>query len=65
MEVSMIDSQLFQLRQSIGISLMKSQQATQVAQATALIQDMASATAGISAPAAPHPSLGQQLDVSI
>ncbi|RNB92638.1 polyribonucleotide nucleotidyltransferase [Brevibacillus fluminis] len=66
MDVSVIDSPLFQLRQTMGINLLKTQQATQVAQATAMIQDMANATAGVAASAAaPHPTLGSKLDISI
>ncbi|MFM1651292.1 polyribonucleotide nucleotidyltransferase [Brevibacillus sp. B_LB10_24] len=54
--------QLSQLQHTVSLGVMKMLQATQIAQATVMIEDMGKMQAAVEAP---HPTLGKQLDVSV
>ncbi|MGE5701481.1 MAG: polyribonucleotide nucleotidyltransferase [Clostridia bacterium] len=56
---SIMGQQVAQLQQLVGMSLLKTQQATDAAQAAVMLQDFTAANA------APHPSLGNQLDIRV
>ncbi|WP_019123272.1 hypothetical protein [Brevibacillus massiliensis] len=54
--------QLSQLQHTVSLGVMKMLQATQIAQATVMIEDLSKTQATADAP---HPTLGKQLDVSV
>jgi hypothetical protein len=56
-------AQLAQLQQTISLSMLDMAQATQAAGATVMLEDFAKAQAEIQQ--APHPTLGQHLDVRV
>lgn len=60
---SMMAAQVSQLQQTVSLGVMQLAQATQAAQATVMLNDFAKAQASVQA--APHPSLGKVLDVSV
>ncbi|MGD8190272.1 putative motility protein [Brevibacillus ginsengisoli] len=60
---SMMAGQLSQLQQTVSLSVLQMAQATQAAQATVMLNDFAKAQASVQA--APHPTLGKNLDISI
>ncbi len=60
---SMMAAQVSQLQQTVSLSVMKMAQATGAAQATVMLNDFTKAQASVQA--APHPTLGKILDVSV
>lgn len=58
---AMMGKQAAQLQQTLSLNLLKSQMATQAAHATVMLEDMEN-----SQPAqAPHPTLGNSVDLSV
>jgi len=63
---SFTGAQLASLQQTLRIGLLDMAQATQAAGATVMLDDFAKAQAGVqAASSAPHPALGQRLDVQV
>ena len=60
---SMMAAQVSQLQQTVSLSMMQMAQATQAAQATVMLDDFSKAQASVQA--APHPTLGKLVDVSV
>lgn len=64
MDISRIlANQVSDLQQAASLSVMKMAQTTDAAQAVSLLTDFASTQANVKA--APHPTLGQSLDVRV
>jgi hypothetical protein len=62
----MMGAQLASLQQTLSMGLLDMAQATQAAGVTVMLEDFAKAQAGVQAAAsAPHPTLGQRLDVRV
>ncbi|WP_340701080.1 polyribonucleotide nucleotidyltransferase [Brevibacillus borstelensis] len=64
---SMMSAQLSQLRHTVSLSVMKMAQNTMAAGATAMIQDFSNAQQSVqqAAQAAPHPTAGKVIDISV
>lgn len=64
---SIMSAQLSQLQHTVSVGMLKMVQATQTAGATVMMQDFAKTQESIhqSAQTAPHPSLGNTLDIKI
>ncbi|USG65311.1 polyribonucleotide nucleotidyltransferase [Brevibacillus ruminantium] len=64
---SIMGAQLSQLQHTVSLSMMKMVQATQTASATVMLQDFVQAQQGVqqAAQAAPHPTAGNVIDVSV
>jgi hypothetical protein len=64
---SMMSAQLSQLRHTVNLSVMKMAQNTMAAGAAAMIQDFSNAQQSVqqAAQAAPHPTAGKVIDVSV
>ncbi len=58
-------AQVAQLQQTVALSIMDMAQATQAAGATVMLEDFAKAQAAVQEAVAPHPTLGQRLDVRV
>lgn len=58
----MMSANLAQLKQTLGLTMLKSGIATQAAQATAMLEDF---TRAQQTAQTPHPTLGRQLDVKL
>ncbi|MFY0543172.1 polyribonucleotide nucleotidyltransferase [Brevibacillus sp. H7] len=56
-------AQLASLQHAVSLSVMNMAQTTQAAGATVMLEDFAKAQAGVQG--APHPTLGQRLDVRV
>jgi|GEM_PF-737075 len=63
---SFTGAQLASLQQTVGLSVLNMAQATQAAGAVVMLDDFAKVQAGVQAASpAPHPALGQRLDVRV
>ncbi|MEJ8544079.1 polyribonucleotide nucleotidyltransferase [Brevibacillus borstelensis] len=64
---SIMGAQLAQLKHTVSLSVMKMAQNTMAAGATAMIEDFANAQQSVqqAAQAAPHPTAGKTIDISV
>lgn len=64
---SIMGAQLSQLQHTVSLSMLKMVQATQIAGATVMMQDFAKTQENIqqTTQAAPHPSAGKVIDISV
>lgn len=62
---SLMGAQVSQLQHTVGLSMLNMAQATQAAGATVMLEDFARAQANLAGTSAPHPTLGQHLDISV